>query len=434
MRGLPLGLLVLFGCLPPPDVVDAGGAPGADGGDGDGDGDADADGGSPPDVEPPVGPDPDCEANGCLLSMENWGDYTVADLRPFVPNTIPIDNGYRVRRIVFRTDARTARAIVTLPLGINTPEGGFHVAVNNPGTVGLADICAAGEGVYGSGLSGLYGARGLIGVAVDYPGLGTGGEHPYLVKDVEAKASLDSVRAALQLAAWLDVETSGRAVLTGLSQGGHATLGAAELHLDYAPELDIAAFAVAGPASLWIEHWQAGLWIAGPHHVYTAMLSWAWAEHYGDIAPEVIFSADAVDVLDGPLTSTACLAGTTPTLFDVVHQDPVELYTPMYLTAWRTADFSLLPIFGEAWAENRVGGWGSSASEILVLQGAADDVVLAEHTADLVEQLEASGTIVDHRVIAGAGHIDVAFNALAVEQAAMENALAWLKARLSITP
>jgi dipeptidyl aminopeptidase/acylaminoacyl peptidase len=376
----------------------------------------------------PVGPDPTCRRDGCLLSMESWGDYTEADLRPFVPSSVPLDNGYRVRRIVFRTDGRTARAVVTLPLRV-APAGGLHIAVNNPGTVGLADICAAGEGVYGAGLSGLFGARGLIGVAVDYPGLGTDGEHPYLVKDVEGKASLDAIRATLQLAAWLDAQASGRAVITGLSQGGHATLAAAELHRSYAPELDIAAFAVAGPASVWLEHWQGDLFVAGPHHVYTAMLTWAWSTHLG-LGPSAAFPDDVVTAIEGPLTSTACLAGTTPTLFDVVPADPASLFDLDYLAAWQSGQFDALPAFDQAWTDNRVGGWNTSATELLVLQGADDDVVLPHHTAELVEALEASGAIVDHRVIEGGGHIDVAFNALAVEQLAMEDALTWLKTRL----
>jgi hypothetical protein len=49
------------------------------------------------------------------------------------------------------------------------------VALNNPGSHGLDDPRAPSESLSGSGLAGHLGARGFVGVAVDYPGLGTAG-------------------------------------------------------------------------------------------------------------------------------------------------------------------------------------------------------------------------------------------------------------------
>lgn len=377
------------------------------------------------------GPDPGCAEDGCLRAVEDLGDWRLDALRSIVPADIPLENGYRLRRVVYGSGDREARAVVALPLGVPTPPGGFHVAVNNPGTVGLADACAPGESAYGAGLAGFFGARGLVGVAVDYPGLGTPGAHPYLVKDVAGRASLDAVRAALRLASWRGIAMSGRAVVTGLSQGGHATLAAAELAGTHAPELDVAGWAVAAPASLWLEHWRGGLGFAGDHHVYTAMLTWAWAGRYG-VDRGALFRPDALDDVRDAL-ETACLAGTTPTLFDALPDDPAVLYAPGYRDAWREGDLGAWPTLEDAWRENRAGAFGHPAP-LLVLQGADDVVVLPSHTEALVAALEDAGADVTHRVVPDAGHVDVAFNALAVRQRAREDALAWLEARLDEGP
>lgn len=64
-------------------------------------------------------------------------------------------------------------------------------------------------------------SQGYIVVATNYPGLGTGGIHPYLIGESEARAVIDSVRAAR------DMPNSGatnRFAVWGHSQGGHAAL------------------------------------------------------------------------------------------------------------------------------------------------------------------------------------------------------------------
>ena len=133
-----------------------------------------------------------------------------------------IDNGYSVYRVRYFTDGREARATFTVPYLAAAPPEGYAVAVNNPGTVGLADACAVGESLIGVGLAGYFGARGLFGVAVDYPGLATDGDHPYLVLELEGRAALDATRAALNFARLEGIDVSGQAIIAGLSQdGGH---------------------------------------------------------------------------------------------------------------------------------------------------------------------------------------------------------------------
>lgn len=86
--------------------------------------------------------------------------------------------------------------------------------------------------------------EGYVIAATDYPGLGTPGIHPYLVGPVEAAAVLDSVRAAREL----DVDAGDQFVIWGASQGGHATMWAAQSAPEYAPELTLLGAAAAAPA------------------------------------------------------------------------------------------------------------------------------------------------------------------------------------------
>jgi hypothetical protein len=73
-----------------------------------------------------------------------------------------------------------------------------------------------------------FAASGHAVVASDY--LGYAGSsfpyHPYLHAESEASTTVDAIRAARRLLAVLDVPTSGRLLLAGYSQGGHAALAA----------------------------------------------------------------------------------------------------------------------------------------------------------------------------------------------------------------
>ncbi len=78
------------------------------------------------------------------------------------------------------------------------------------------------------------------------PGLGTAGPHPYLVGLSEARAVLDSVRAAREIAG---AGASDRFAVWGHSQGGQAALFSGLIADTYAPELRLAGVAAAVPAS-----------------------------------------------------------------------------------------------------------------------------------------------------------------------------------------
>jgi acetyl esterase/lipase len=371
------------------------------------------------------------DASGCVLETRFYGRFSRAQIEPLVEPGVAVDNGYGVWRLRFSTSGREARATLTVPHGVTPPDGGFHIAVNNPGTVGLDDPCAVGESIAGTALAGFFGARGLVGVAVDYPGLGTPGLHPYLVAEVEGRASLDAARATLAFLKTreISVASSGRVVIAGLSQGGHATLAAAfQRAAGYASELDVRAFAAAGPASVFLEHWRKAVAVEGPHLVYHAMIAHAFAKHYGHAGPPLWVDSLAPRI--DSLMSTRCLLAVSgPTLQDELGTDPSGIFHKDFLAAFSAGTLSRYPAIETGFAENRVRPFRQTGA-VRIYQGDADDVVPEPMTRELVDALRAGGVKLDYEVVPGGKHTDVAFSVLAKKQLRTEDVLKWLRSQL----
>src|SRR5438874_547517 len=87
---------------------------------------------------------------------------------------------------------------------------------------------------------------GWVVVATDYSFAEKGGPHPYLIGEGEARATLDSVRAARQIS---ELTLDKRMVVWGYSQGGHAALWTGIVGPRYAPDLEIRGVAAIAPAA-----------------------------------------------------------------------------------------------------------------------------------------------------------------------------------------
>jgi len=87
---------------------------------------------------------------------------------------------------------------------------------------------------------------GWVVVATDYSFAEKGGPHPYLIGEGEARAALDSVRAARQIP---DLTLDRRMVVWGYSQGGHAALWTGIIGPRYAPDLEIRGVAAIAAAA-----------------------------------------------------------------------------------------------------------------------------------------------------------------------------------------
>jgi serine/threonine protein kinase/dienelactone hydrolase len=374
-------------------------------------------------------PDPACAANGCLRSILHIGDYDKASLERALSPGARIDNGYSVYTIAFATSGAEARATVTVPFGVPAPAGGWHIVANAHGTTGIDDPCAVAGTIAGAGLSGTFGARGLIGVAVDYPGLGTPGTHPYLVADSEGWAVLDALRAAKRFARSKGIAISSRLAVAGLSQGGHAALAAAARHKAYAPELDLRGFAAAAPASVFEEHWRAGVAHDGQHIAVYAMLVYAWAQHYGHRGPDLWAAGLSPHV--ERIMRESCIYSSTgaPLLADRVPRSPAQVFSAPLLTAFKSGQWGPFSVIGDGFRKNRIGPYAQTAP-LKIYQGDKDDIVPEWATRQLVDALRAGGVQVDYETVPGGNHFNVAFGAVAYPELRTDASIAWLKSRL----
>lgn len=162
-------------------------------------------------------------------------------------------------RILYRsTDHRGKPTIVSgllvAPAG-PAPEGGWPVVAVAHGTAGLPRGAAPSMTIdansdetayiYANNLKPFLDAGHAVAFS-DYQGLGAPGEHSYLVGATEAANVLDAVRAIHRFSG---IPVSGRLLVWGHSQGGHAAAFAVEQAKRYAPELTVSGVVLVAPAA-----------------------------------------------------------------------------------------------------------------------------------------------------------------------------------------
>jgi pimeloyl-ACP methyl ester carboxylesterase len=139
-------------------------------------------------------------------------------------------------------------------------------------------------------LMGLLAAQGYAVVATDYLGYhrSTHAYHPYLHASTQASTTVDSIRAARRALADLGFSTSGQLLLTGYSQGGHASMATLRaIEADPGLGLTVAAAGpMSGPYSL-TNSFEAGLAFlptgSGGSSVFTPFLVSGYQKIYGNL-------------------------------------------------------------------------------------------------------------------------------------------------------
>lgn len=147
------------------------------------------------------------------------------------------------------------------------------------GTLGVATQCAPSlSPAFWTRSPGLEGVRsGYVVVAPDYPGLGSGGVHPYLVGEDTGRSVIDAVRAARSIPAAAAGE---RFAVWGESQGGHAALWTGQIASSYAPELQLVGVAAAAPTTDLIENVRR-VPNKAVGALMTSFIAYSWSNHYG---------------------------------------------------------------------------------------------------------------------------------------------------------
>src|SRR5262245_15242967 len=219
---------------------------------------------------------------GALLRSEPLKDVIMpADVR-----------GWRILYTTTVDDNTPATAVATVFAPTDPSASPRPVIAYEHATTGLLQKCmpsllsAASKGILER--DGIVMAGWAV-VATDYSFAEKGGPHPYLIGEGEARAALDSVRAARQIR---DLTLDRRMIVWGYSQGGHAALWTGIIGQRYAPDLEIRGVAaIAPPAN--IEN-NLAMNVEGDK-LFGPFLALSYSRFYPDITFEQAVRPEALD-------------------------------------------------------------------------------------------------------------------------------------------
>jgi acetyl esterase/lipase len=342
------------------------------------------------------------------------GKLIKAEAMPAAPE------GARAYRILYWSTGLDGKPVevsgaVIAPRGPPPPSGRPVIAWAHP-TTGVVERCAPSLArVFFASIQGLRAMldRGYVVAATDYPGLGTPEVHPYLVGSSEARAVLDSVRAARQIP---DAGAQARLAVWGHSQGGQAALFTGLEAARYAPELKLVGVAAAAPATDLAALMTDDLGTGGGNNI-TAMTLWSWARVYG--APmEKVVAPQAESAIDR--LTKLCIER----WFDIfTRRGPTQALEKSFLRVKTLAD-------QEPWRhlldENSPGVLPADIP-VFLAQGSADALVRPAVTEAYRARLCRNGNRVEFVLIPNVGH---AFIARDVAEAAV----AWMAGRFADEP
>jgi acetyl esterase/lipase len=328
-------------------------------------------------------------------------------------------DGARAWRVLYRStglkgEAESVSAVLVVP-DAPAPEGGRNVVAWAHPTTGVVPDCAPSlQPRWRKTIPGLdlMVKAGWVVVATDYPGLGTPSVHPYLIGASEARAVVDSVRAARNVK---EAAAGSRFAVWGHSQGGHAAVFTGQLARELAPELELVGVAAAAPATDLAELLEMDIGTK-LGNVLAAEALWSWSRLY-DMPLAKVLVPDAIPVVEK--VAADCIRDG--------REGVVAFYDALPL---RDGFLSVKLTATEPWAsvmkENAAGG-APIGAPVFIAQGTIDDVVRPGITALYAGGVCAQGTAVRYLVVPDENHFLVAFHTA-------KDAVAWMDDRFAGKP
>ena len=232
------------------------------------------------------------------------------------------------------------------------------------GTQGLADRCAPSRQLalgteYEAPVIAQAIQRGWAVAVTDYPGLGTPGDHTYVVEQANGRAVLDSMRAARRLRG-AGIAAHGPAAVYGFSEGGGAAGGAIELQPTYAPDLPLkGAFVGAAPSDYraLLDH------IDGTPLVFLAA--------YAAVGFERAYRGIGFDRYLTPLGRRMLDRVRATCIVDAILLGPTQ---PQHLDDYFTVDPFTVPQIRRRFAQNAL-GHRAPRTQVLIGGGTNDEVI-----------------------------------------------------------
>jgi pimeloyl-ACP methyl ester carboxylesterase len=320
----------------------------------------------------------------------------------------------RAWRVLYRSTGATGEptavsGTVMLPRGKGRVRSLIGYAI---GTHGIGDAAAPSRLLprgyeWEAGLMAMALARGWALAITDYQGLGTPGDHAYMVGRALGPNVLDAMRAARELAPE-ELPSDGPAAIIGYSEGGAAAAWAAQLQPTYAPDVSLHAV-VAGAAAANVE-------VAGPSLDGT-FFSFFMA--YGGIGYAAAYPELELDPYLTPMARARIGALRESTILQAV------LFGPRYMHACELTDPNVLemPAWRARLRENRLGTIAPEAP-VLLHHARRDQIVSFQQSINLRDDWEKLGA--DVRLYVTRGGVDHISGAVAGTPVALD----WLARRL----
>jgi pimeloyl-ACP methyl ester carboxylesterase len=352
---------------------------------------------NPPSPLPPGQP-------GDLIRTERIDAYLVPGLRLRA----------RAWRILYQSTTATGEptavsGTVLLPRGKTRVRSLVGYAI---GTHGIGDAAAPSRLLprgyeWEAGMMAMALARGWALAITDYQGLGTPGDHTYMVGRALGPNVLDAMRAARALAPD-ELPEDGPAAIIGYSEGGAAAAWAAQLQPTYAPDVSLSAV-VAGAAAADVE-------VAGPSLDGT-FFSFFMA--YGGIGYAAAYPELDLDSYLTPMARARIGALRESTIVQAM------LFGPRYMHASDLTDPNVLemPEWRARLRENRLGTIAPD-TPVLLHHARRDQIVSFKQSVALRDDWEKLGA--DVRLYVTRGGVDHISGAVAGTPVALD----WLARRL----
>src|SRR5881275_1362183 len=326
--------------------------------------------------------------------------------------------GVRGWRVLYATtvdDSTPATAVATVFAPSDPPAGPRPVVAWEHATTGLLQKCM--PSLLSSPSAGIPGRdrivmAGWVVVETDYSFAEKGGPHPYLIGEGEARAALDSVRAARQMS---ELRLDQRMVVWGYSQGGHAALWTGIVGPRYAPDLEILGVAaIAPPANI-------GNILAmnvAADKRFGPYLALSYSRFYPDITFEQALRLEALDA-----------ARQIVNLCDFVPPKDPERIEALAATfdGPALAMNSNKPL--QARLEQNTAD-GSIQAPVVIAQGLSDTVVPSYATDAYAEERCSAGQRLEYWTFAGRDHITIVQPGTPLE----ELLITWTTARFANEP
>jgi pimeloyl-ACP methyl ester carboxylesterase len=325
--------------------------------------------------------------------------------------------GIRGWRILYATtvdDSTPATAVATVFAPTDPPAGPRSVITWEHATTGLLQKCmpsllsAPTKGVPERDRIVM---AGWVVVATDYSFAEKGGPHPYLIGEGEARAVLDSVRAARQMS---ELTLDKRVVVWGYSQGGHAALWTGIVGPRYAPDLEILGVAAIAPATNIKNSLAMNVEVDKRLGPYLAL---SYSRFYPDITFEQALRPEALDAAR-QIVNLCCFPPENP---DRIEALAATFDGPALATSSNKALQARLE-------QNTPDG--PIQAPVVIAQGLSDVVAPPSVTDAYVEERCAAGQRLEYWTFAGRDHLTIFQAGTPLDELLM----AWTTARFANEP